>query len=236
MADQQRIRIAAHRGGAALAPENSLLAFRRALSLGVDALECDVRLTCDGVPVVFHDSSLHRLTGISGMLAGWTSSDLATTVRLAEGEPVPSLLDLCVLVKSQKVELFVEIKEHAAAFPALQVLREHFPAQRYIVGSFEEATVRTLLEQGCERVLQLGRSQEDFTSEKWKQPGLSAAGIARDSVSLDAVRSLHACSLEVWTWTVNEEAEIRRVMAAGVDVIITDHPDRAIAIRNSFPA
>jgi glycerophosphoryl diester phosphodiesterase len=98
--------IAAHRGGAALWPENSLLAFRNALALGVDFLEADVHLTADGEPVIVHDPTLDRTTTATGPVAGRRLIDLAPVrLRAADGsptnEPVPTLAQLLDLLASR---------------------------------------------------------------------------------------------------------------------------------------
>ena len=80
--------VIAHRGASAEAPENTRVAFRRALALRVDAIELDVQLTRDGVPVVFHDAALRRLTGEPGRLADRTRRQLRR-LRVAGREPIP---------------------------------------------------------------------------------------------------------------------------------------------------
>src|SRR5215510_15385841 len=91
----------AHRGGAALAPENTLAAFDNGLALGADGLELDVHLSCDGVVVVHHDRTLDRMTRLRGPLAARSSRELADA-------GVPPLHD--VLVRYPQLRVIVEMK------------------------------------------------------------------------------------------------------------------------------
>jgi glycerophosphoryl diester phosphodiesterase len=92
--------VIAHRGASAEAPENTLAAFRRALALKVDGIELDVQATRDGVPVVFHDEGLRRLTGRIGRLGKKTWPELAA-LRVAQTEPIPNLAQVLALVRGR---------------------------------------------------------------------------------------------------------------------------------------
>ncbi len=111
--------VAAHRGGAALWPENSLLAFRNAEALGVDFVETDVHLTSDGEVVVLHDPKLDRTTTGVGAVAERRLADLASIrLRAADGtptdEPVPTLAQLLDLLAPSRVKLLLGVKLDAA--------------------------------------------------------------------------------------------------------------------------
>ena len=109
-------RVAAHRGGAALWPENSLMAFRSALALGVDALELDLHLTADGEVVVIHDPTLERTSTGSGAIRDLALADLAATTRLktrdgaTTAERVPTFAQVLDLAAPSAIELLPEIK------------------------------------------------------------------------------------------------------------------------------
>ena len=117
-------RLAAHRGGALLWPENSLRAFRESVALGVDLLELDVHLCADGGVVVIHDAMLDRTTDSTGPVGGRTTAELAhVRIRGRDGvvtdERVPMLQDVLRLVAGSPVGLLVEIKG-----PSVNVLYE----------------------------------------------------------------------------------------------------------------
>src|SRR5687767_14329580 len=105
--------IIAHRGASAARPENTLGAFRRALALEADGIELDVQITRDGVPVVFHDSSLRRLTGTSGGIARQTWAELRG-LRVRQTEPIPRLVDVLRLTRGLTV-VQIELKSGPVA-------------------------------------------------------------------------------------------------------------------------
>ncbi len=104
--------VIAHRGASGQYPENTLLAFTKALEMGADAIELDVRLTTDGVPIVLHDPTLDRTTDGKGAVAGLTLAEVRRAVAGA-GERVPALAE--VLECFPVTPLIVEIKEERAA-------------------------------------------------------------------------------------------------------------------------
>ena len=122
--------IAAHRGGASLWPENSLTAFRGALGLGVDLVECDVHQTRDGEVLVVHDPTLERTTTGRGAVRDVAWAELAAvTVRGTSGERVPRLADVLALLRPAPVGLLLEIK-HDPADAALSRHRGASPGAR----------------------------------------------------------------------------------------------------------
>src|SRR5918997_5105245 len=110
----------AHRGGAADGDENTAEAFGRAIALGYRYVETDVHATADGVPVIFHDPDLARLTGTAGTVEGLRWADLAT-LRVGGAGAVPRLDD--VLAAWPQVRFNIDVKADSAAAPAVQTLR-----------------------------------------------------------------------------------------------------------------
>ncbi|HYM22389.1 MAG TPA: glycerophosphodiester phosphodiesterase family protein, partial [Vicinamibacterales bacterium] len=127
----------AHRGGAALAPENTMAAFDHAVVLGADGLELDVRLSADDVVVVHHDATLDRTTPLGGPVAGRTAQELG-----AAG--VATLAD--VLERHPRVRLIVELKQNTAALAraAIAVIERAGAAHRVCVGSFGHRALRAV--------------------------------------------------------------------------------------------
>lgn len=239
-------RVAAHRGGAALWPENSLLAFRNALGLGADYLETDVHLTADGDVVVVHDPTLERTTTGRGPVRATPTADLAAVrLRAADGtvtdEPVPTLAALLELLAPSRAELLLEIKVDAERrrYPGIEekvlaLLDRHRLADRVLVMAFEADTIRRVreLEPAQRTVLLVSqrRAQNARTGDviTWARDA-RATVLGIDHRALDAALlfAARAAGLQVAAWTVNEEADIRRVLALGVDVVISDRPDVA---------
>lgn len=145
--------VIAHRGASGRAPENTVRAFELALEGGADALEFDVRVTADGVPVVIHDASLDRTTDMEGMVAALSLDQLRradagarfsmdggrTFPWRARGIRVPTLAE--VLTAFPDVPCIVELKSRAASEPARRALLEHGAQERCIMMSFDEAAL-----------------------------------------------------------------------------------------------
>lgn len=240
--------VAAHRGGAALWPENSLTAFRNALALGVDLLEADIHLTADGTVVVLHDPLLERTTTGAGAVRASTAAELSR-LRLrgshghATDEPVPTLAQLLDLLKPGSAELLLEIKvdDRAQPYPAIEekvlaLLRERELAGRVLIMAFERETIGRVraLDAGMRTVLLIGRGQVQrervFPAEsvKWGVGlGATAVGFNHRLIDTDVVAACRRAGLLLAAWTVNTEADIRRVIDLGADIVISDRPDLA---------
>ena len=128
-----------HRGASGEYPENTLLAFARALEQGADALECDTRITADGVAVVIHDPTLERTTNGQGPVE---AMDLGPLQRLdaGRGERVPTLAE--ALAAFPRTEFILEIKDRRAAGPARRVLADQRAEKRVLVGAFDRDALR----------------------------------------------------------------------------------------------
>jgi glycerophosphoryl diester phosphodiesterase len=238
--------IAAHRGGALLWPENSLLAYRNALALGADFLETDIHLTADGEVVVLHDPTLDRTTTGTGPVSGRRLAELAPLrLRAADGtatdEPVPTLGQLLDLVAPSRAKLLLEIKVDAARRPyaaiedkALALVRARGLTGRVLVMAFEPDTLRRVraLDPAIPVVLLVSRARmerEGGEAMIRQARELRATHLGVDHRALDAalVAAVRAAGLTSAAWTVNTEPDLRRIIDLGVDVVISDRPDLA---------
>ena len=240
--------VAAHRGGALLWPENSLLAFRGALALGVDMVEADVQLTADGELVVIHDPTLERTTTGSGPVRSARLADLrALRLKGADGaataEPVPTLGELLDALAPTRAGLLLEIKtgSEGARYEGIEakvlaLLRARGLVARTIVMAFEPDTLRRVRELApsvrTALLIGRGRTQRDRVwpaeaVERAREVGAGHLGMNHRLLDADVVAAARRAGIMVAAWTVNEEADIRRVVALGVDVVITDRPDLA---------
>jgi glycerophosphoryl diester phosphodiesterase len=217
--------VIAHRGASAEKPENTLAAFRRALARGADGIELDVQTTRDGVPVVFHDATLRRLTGVPGRLAELTWRDLKK-LRVRGTEPIPRLADVLALVRGRAV-VQVELKRGGAIAPVVRVLRRARAAGWVILASFDAGLVRRARRQAPEFPRMLiadGRGLEKLLRT---MTALGAAGLSlhhRAVRNRATVELIHRHGGRVWCWTVNTAPEMRRLAARGVDAILSDNP------------
>lgn len=247
----------AHRGASAVAPENTLAAFRRAIQMGAEALEMDLQLTKDGQVVVIHDATLDRTADRPGRLADLTLAEVKQAdagVRRGpafQGERIPTLAEVIRLVKAEgagRVRLNLELKYHtdrALAPPpdlerqALAVLREHDFLSRVLMQSFHHAVLP--------RIKALAPAIPTGTLVNTREYPADPVGLVRRygatyfapefrAVRGQDVTALHAAGIPVVTWTVNEPADMQRLLDLGIgqllgDGIISDHPDRLAALR-----
>ena len=240
---------AAHRGGALLWPENSLLAFRNAAeTLGADFLEFDVHLSKDGEVVVIHDPTLDRTTTGRGPVRERTLAELrALRLRDRTGavtdEPVPALDEVVVLAMRTRRQMLLEIKvdEAGQRYPGIEekvfaVLDRHGATPATVVMAFEPATwrrVRALRPDARACALYSRRTLGDLGStlpaelDHARHAGVTFLGLHQGLLDADTVGLVRKARMSLGVWTVNDEAAIRRFIDLGVDVIITDRPDLA---------
>lgn len=240
--------LAAHRGGAGLWPENSLRAFRGALALGVDLVELDVHLTRDGHLVVIHDPTLERTTSGIGEVRAATLGEIqeyrlrGPDGRLT-GERVPRLDEVLALVAGTRAGLLLEIKtaRRGARYEGIEArvldrLRARGLAARSVVMAFEPAVVRRV--RALDPVIRTGLLVSPRRLERAGAAPADALGWAAAAGATDLglqhtlltpalLAAARARSLRVGAWTVNDEADLRRVIDLGVDIVISDRPDRA---------
>lgn len=205
-----------------MAWENSRSAFRAALELGADGVELDVHATRDGAIVVHHDPVVPGLGPIAER--DWRECGAA---RLPNGEPLPLLAEVLDLLGN--VVVWVEVKALPSAHDTelLAVLDAGPAPAKYAVHSFDHRIVRRL------RDRRAGLSLGCLLSSRLIDPvpAVRAAGadtLWQEAAQIDAalVETVHAADLVVIAWTVNDDADARRLAALGVDALCGNHPDR----------
>lgn len=223
--------VIAHRGASGQYPENTLLAFAKGLEQGADAIELDVRVTADGVPIVLHDPTLERTTNGAGAAARLP----LTEVRRADagrGERVPTLAE--VLDRFPTTPLLVEIKEARAARATLAVLRQHRAERRVLLGAFRRAALSPFFGTEFARspvrvevALFWAASRLGFHHggpyRAFSVPERSGRLRVVDRRFLAAARRAR---IAVHVWTVDDPSEATRLRALGVCGIITNYPER----------
>jgi glycerophosphoryl diester phosphodiesterase len=229
----------AHRGGSALAPENTIAAFDNAVALGADGLELDVHFSHDGAVVVHHDRTLSRTTALRGPIADRTADEL----RRAD---VPSLAE--VVARYRDVRIIVEMKVNRAELAAatLDVLRRADAVERICLGSFGWRVLHAA--RALEPRVATSAAREEVRWAlyrswcRWPVSRVAYAGYQVPErsgltrvVSPQFVEGAHRAGLGVQVWTVDTEEDARRLMAWGVDALITDRPDRIVPLVRSSP-
>lgn len=219
--------VIAHRGASAEQPENTLAAFRQAIACRVDGIELDVHVTRDGVPVVFHDATLARLTGAKGRLSTHAWAQLGGLRVLGSSESIPRLVDVLRLTRSRAV-VQVELKAGAPVAPVVRAIRAAGAAEWVVLASFSAALVRNAgrLAPAIPRMLiSDGRASPRALACRLAACGAGGISVAHQAIR-DArwVRYFHARGYAVWTWTVNDRAAARRLAGWGVDALLGDNP------------
>lgn len=240
----------AHRGGSKLRPENTMLAFAHAVSLGVDAIECDVHLSRDGEPVIIHDDTLDRTTDVSGRVEARTALELASFDAGARferegaapykgmGYGVPRLAEL--LDAWREIPVILEIKgdDVRTAERALAVVREAGALSRVIVGGFSHRVLAHVRAQALRLPTSASRVEVQSALRRswfWMGPRRSGFDLFQVPVRLKGqtvlrerlVRVARHRSIPVHAWIVDDEDEMRRLLKWGVTGLISDRPDVA---------
>ena len=237
--------IFAHRGASAYAPENTLAAFKLAVEMGADAIELDAKLSADGQVVIIHDQSVDRTTNGSGNV---NQLKLDYLQQLDAGssfdgkyhdEPVPSL-DQVFAEVGGKIFINVELTNYASSSDDLvprvaDLVQKHNLQDGVIFSSFNPfnlVKIHRLLPACPVAILCLAGSRGALSRSllgRWFSP--KAVHPFLDDVTPGYVNRQHSIGRRVHVWTVNQPGDMKRLVAMGVDGIITDDPPTALKIR-----
>ncbi|MFD1718764.1 glycerophosphodiester phosphodiesterase [Georgenia deserti] len=231
----------AHRGGSALAPENTMLAFERAVGLGLNYLETDVRVTADGVPIAFHDRTLDRVTGLRGRVATQSWDALSRTLILGS-EPVLRLDDL--LAAFPDACLTLDIKEARAVRPVIEAIHRTRSADRVCVAGGWDAWLAAIADAcgpalttalgwraltGLLGAARLGvRPPRGLATGPFAHVGVDYGRLPMLADARTGARLVEMAAdlgIGVVAWTVDDAATAHRLIDAGVAGVITDRPD-----------
>jgi glycerophosphoryl diester phosphodiesterase len=228
--------IIAHRGASGHAPENTLAAFERAVQLGVTFIETDLHLTRDARFVAIHDASLERTTNGRGAVHDFTLAELQELDagkwfdREFMGEKIPTLEEILEFSREHDVVFYLEVKYDSAwgmHHALVAALEKAGSAAQTVVISFDPATLKALhkLDPSLMIGLLIDKPTVDFVRIA---TGVGARQIcpASSITTSELVAKAHQSDLHVAAWTVNAVDEMRRMMAAGVEGIMTDFPAR----------
>jgi glycerophosphoryl diester phosphodiesterase len=226
----------AHRGGAGLAAENTMAAFERSYALGLRYLETDIRLTSDGVVVAFHDACLDRVTGGHGPIRHQTYAEVSR-LRVGGQASIPTLAE--VLEAFPDACVTADLKDEAAILPLAHVLRRTGSARRVCVAGAWDQWLRTLVgEVGPDLTTALGwRDLCRLVASAHARIGLRGGQLSGTFAHVPLrigrlpifgerlIARAHLLGIKVIVWTVDDPAQMHRLLDEGVDGIITDRPD-----------
>jgi len=228
----------AHRGSSGSYPENTRLAFEKAIEAGADMIEMDCRLSKDGHVVVIHDDRLDRTARAKGFVKGKTLRQLkkldvgAWLKKSFKGERIQTLEEILEIV-SGKVEINLEIKSvlHGPLGIELKVLFivSHFDyLERAIFSSFDYQSLRRLRELAPDvRIGVLyGAGSKDNPFQAAREMNAYSLHIQREFATPHFLEEARELGLKSFVWTVNEVKEMEKFLSLGVDGIISDFPEK----------
>jgi glycerophosphoryl diester phosphodiesterase len=237
--------VLAHRGLALDAPENTLLAFAKAVALGVTHIETDVHASRDGIAVISHDPELVRLTGREGRVSDFTLAELRR-IDLGHGQAFSSLAE--ALDGFPETRFNIDVKSEDAVVPTVNAILSAGAISRVLVTSFSEkrrhaatrllsgvatsasasmfATALVTGKVGLSPVLRFALRNVDAVQIPERAAGMN-------TVSPRQLKLLHSAGIEVHVWTVNDTEDMARLLDLGVDGLVTDRADLAMQLVRS---
>jgi glycerophosphoryl diester phosphodiesterase len=239
-------RIFAHRGLAIAADgtpldENTLPAFARALEVGADYIESDIQVSLDGVPVLFHDDTLARVSNVDSPVNRLTIEQIKA-VKLNHGGTIPTLAEALEAFPQARFNL--DFKSVSSITAGCRVITEHGAQARVLAASFSDARGEAAAAKlpGVATSAGIGRTLRAVIAHRIGAGILLGMAVARVNalqipiaqgrLKLDSarfIRNVQKHGAEVHYWTVNEPAEMLRLVAAGAKGIVTDRADLAVA-------
>lgn len=235
-------KIFAHRGFSGKYPENTMLAFEKAVEIGVDGIELDVHLTKDNEIVIIHDEDIKRTCDGEGLVKDMTLEELrkfdaSATFRGQYGFcGIPTLREYFELVKDTPIITNIELKTgvyeyHTIEQRVIDMVREFGLSDKIIFSSFNHFTVKR-----CEEIapeIKRGFLTGDWLYDFGKytaERNVQCCHPWHVSLSEETVKEMHDAGCEINTWTVNEYEDIKKLSDWGVDSLIGNFPDRMIEV------
>lgn len=238
----------AHRGASGHAPENTMAAFRRAVELGARFIETDLQITRDARIVAMHDVTLDRTTNGKGQVHLQSLEQIRTLDAGAwfegvgtsfSGERVPTLGEVLDFGEKEDIIFYLEIKsgpawgvEHAV----VGALRDKNASARVVLLSFDPAALDSV--RRLDSTIMTGFLCEHPSGdlvERTVRAGARQLVARGDLITPEVVDKARHAGLQVVAWTINEEEQMRRLIAIPVDGMITDYPDRLLKILGENP-
>ena len=227
-------KIIAHRGASGLIKfDNSIESFRKAIEIGVDMVEFDVRRTKDKRFIVYHDPKL------DGEAISSLTYDEIQEITDEKGYKVPRVEDVILLCKD-KIGLDIELKEEGYEQEVIKLVKGHLDYEEFVMKSFSDKTVNTIHEYdtNIKTGLLLGveepekkirtRLSELFPKNRLRKCKANFVSPNHQLLKLMFLKRMNFCDMDVYVWTVNNASMMRLLFKKGVEGIITDRPDLAV--------
>lgn len=239
----------AHRGNSGPAPACTMEAIRQAVDLGVDMIELDVRLSKDGVPVIIHNDTVDETTDGKGPVSSFTLSELK---ELDAGswkdskykrERIPTLDEVLEYAKD-RVNLSLDLKDEAVIPKMVKTIQETDMIDEVVICGCYESQARKICEIEQRLVvllnvdselekLAVAEDQSEFIQQYIRRAcnaKLAALNVSYKYVTSELIRRAHLRTLPVWAWTVDNEADMIRLIQMGVDAIYSNWPERLLKV------
>lgn len=236
-------KIFAHRGYSGKYPENTMIAFKKALEYGVDGIELDVQLTKDGEVVIIHDETIDRTTTGKGFVVDYTYEELekfdaSFKFKDLGFNKIPTLREYFQLVKDYDIVTNVELKTGINEYLGIEekvweLIKEYNLEEKVIISSFNHFSVMRMKKIAPQ--LKYGFLSEDWIIDAGKYThshGVQCYHPRFNNLIPDVIKELKKYNLEINTWTVNLEEDMRYLYSNNIDVIITNYPELAQEIKN----
>jgi glycerophosphoryl diester phosphodiesterase len=233
-----------HRGACGLEPENTLRSFKKAISLGVDMVECDAHLTKDGKVVIIHDYAVDRTTNGKGKVSELALKEIRM-LDAGKREKVPTLKEVITLCKNHKCKLNIEVKGVEPAQKVSEMLVKEKMKALAIVSSNHKESLLEAKKKGLKTALiywatltNSGQVLFDISHllmmpitkrlilRKAKEANVDTINLASTLATKSMVKYLHGNKLTVNVWTVNSKKKIEKFRKRNVDGIFCNFPDR----------
>ncbi len=220
-----------HRGAMGHETENTLASVQKALDLGVDMIEIDVFRVKSGEIVVFHDERLERLSNAGGPIEDWNYYDLKKVV-LNGNHRIPILQDVLKLI-DHRVPLNIELKGANTAERVNHIIAYYIKArgwkpEDFLISSFNWEELRILRAINPDiAIAVLTEEDPEEAVQVARELGAVAINPHFKSLTAENVNSIHEAGFKVYTWTVNDKADLDRMRQFGVDGVFTNFPERA---------
>ena len=229
------MKIIAHRGARASEPENTVRAMNKAFECGADAVEVDLRFTCDHKLVVIHDDTLERTTNGTGKVSDMTIEQLRA-LDAGKGERIPELSEALSVAKRYSRPLVIELKEEGMEWQVLEEVTEVGLGDKVIISSFIHTSLRNLKEKAPE--IKTGVIIASVPVNPVRLVQDAKADVIFAKYSRITREFIDDCvgyeGIEVYLWTVNTIDDLNNAISYGVDGVVTDNPCELIRMRMSM--
>jgi len=241
LANNAQTKVIAHRGFSDIAPENTLVAFQKAIEIKADYFELDVHQTKDSVLVVIHDKTVNRTS--SNHKTGKVSElDYSEILGVRVGyskkfnhqfpdEKIPTLKEALQLAKG-KIKVCVELKADGIVNEVDKLIRELDMVEEVIIFAFNDKSLLKIKKLNPKFKTLLLRNYANLkTLDLVKNINANAIGVGYDTkITKEFILYAHKNNIEVFKWTVNKEQQMKELIALNIDGIITNKPDLALKL------